>query len=101
MVFAETGIGASELIDIHEGDVLETNLRINGKGKKQRYDSISPILKKNMIRYERMKEFYFEDKLVPHSNYFISYRGFPLTAEALQRVVIINCFRLERIGINN
>jgi hypothetical protein len=48
-----------------------------------------------------MKEFYFEDKLVPHSNYFISYRGFPLTAEALQRVVIINCFGLERIGINN
>lgn len=89
MVFADTGIRSSELIDIKENDVLETNLRISGKGGKQRYVPLSPILKKNMIRYQRMKDLYFKDKLVPHSNYFISYRGLPLTPEALQRVVRI------------
>ena len=89
MIFADTGIRASELIDIQEDDILETNLRINGKGKKKRYVPLSPILKKNMIRYQRMKEFYLKDKLVPYSNYFISYRCLPLTTEALQRVVRI------------
>lgn len=48
---------------------------------------ISPVLKKNMIKYERMKEFYFKDKLLAHSNYFVSYRSQPLTTEALLNIV--------------
>ncbi len=89
MIFADTGIRASELINICHGDVLETNIRIMGKGRKERYVPISPILKKNIIKYERMKAYYFKDKLVTHSNYFLSYRSLPLTVEALERVVRI------------
>lgn len=87
MMFADTGIRASELIRIETIDVLETTIRIRGKNNKQRYVPISPILKKHMIKYERMREYYFKDKLVPYSNYFLSYRSFPLTNEALLRIV--------------
>ena len=95
-VFCDTGIRASELIGITHEDILETNIKIRGKGKKQRYVPISPLLKKNMIKYERMKDFYFKDKLLPYSNYFISYRGNPLTVEALERVVRLAG---ERVGV--
>jgi integrase/recombinase XerD len=89
LFFADTGIRASELIDIEHADIFETTIRIKGKGDKQRYVPIFPILKKNMIKYERMKEFYFKYKLLTHSNYFVSYRSLPLTPEALLSVVKI------------
>lgn len=87
MFFADTGIRNSELIDIQHDDILETNIKIRGKGRKERYVPISPVLKKNMIKYERMKEFYFKDKLLTHNNYFVSYRSLPLTTEAMLNVV--------------
>ncbi|MFS0575342.1 tyrosine-type recombinase/integrase [Sporosarcina sp. 179-K 3D1 HS] len=34
-----------------------------------------------------MKQEYFKDKLLTHSNYFVSYRCLTLTVEALERVV--------------
>ncbi|WP_286906997.1 site-specific integrase [Clostridium sp. UBA1652] len=40
-----------------------------------------------MIRYERIKDFYFKDKNVNHDNYFLSNTGLPLTIEAIERVV--------------
>lgn len=89
MTFADTGIRASELINITHADVFETTIRIQGKGNKERYIYLSPILKKFMIKYQRMKEFYFKDKLLLANNYFVSYRGQPLTVEAVERVVKI------------
>lgn len=47
------------------------------------------MLKKVMIRYERIKDFYFKDKNVKHDNYFLSNTGLPLTIEAVERVVRI------------
>ncbi|MFS0575343.1 hypothetical protein AB1K83_06910 [Sporosarcina sp. 179-K 3D1 HS] len=44
MFFADLGIRASELIDIHHYDVLETNIKITGKGRKERSVPICPIL---------------------------------------------------------
>ncbi|MEZ0117836.1 UNVERIFIED_ORG: integrase/recombinase XerD [Heyndrickxia coagulans] len=88
MTFVDTGIRASELIDIKVDDVTETTIKIHGKGNKERFVYISPVLKKYMIKYERMTEFYFKDKMRTN-NYFLSYRGLPLTVEALERVVKI------------
>lgn len=48
------------------------------------------MLKKVMIRYERIKEFYFKDKNVKHGNYFLSNTGLPLIIEAIERVVRIS-----------
>jgi len=60
---------------------------IRGKGNKERQVSISPLLRKYMIRYERIRDFYFKDKIVNHDNYFLSNIGRPLTPETIERVV--------------
>lgn len=40
-----------------------------------------------MIKYERVKEMYFKDKLITDSNYFLSQNGKMLTNTAIEIVV--------------
>lgn len=87
--FADTGIRNQELCDLKITDVRETIIRILGKGNKERYVPISPVLKKMMIKYERIKNFYFEDKNLNYDNYFLSNRAKPLTVEAVERIIKI------------
>lgn len=89
MTFVDCGIRCLELCQLTTIDVMETTMRINGKGNKERYVYISPLLKKYMIKYERIKEYYFKDKIMSHNNYFLSQNGKPLTVEAIERVVKI------------
>lgn len=85
----DLGVRASELCNLDSLNVHDNNLKILGKGKKERYLPISPILKKQMIKYERAKASYYQNHILKHTNYFLSYRGKPLTVEALERVVKI------------
>ena len=55
----DTGIRNTELCTILKQDVLDRTILIHGKGNKQRQVSISPLLKKYMIRYERIRDEYF------------------------------------------
>ncbi|MDF1999494.1 tyrosine-type recombinase/integrase [Peribacillus frigoritolerans] len=86
-MFVDTGIRMTELINVQSGWVNETNIRVFGKGAKWRYVSISLMLKKYMIRYERIKEGYFKNKKLEHDNYFLSRSGRPLTGVQIQNVV--------------
>lgn len=45
------------------------------------------MLKKIMIKHERIGDFYFKDKLIGCNNYFLSRTGKPLTAEKVERVI--------------
>lgn len=83
----DTGIRNSELCTIVNNDIKEKVILIHGKGSKQRHVSISPLLKKYMIRYERIRNEYFKNYNLKYDNYFLSYRGEPLTIEAIERVV--------------
>ncbi|HEY8892385.1 MAG TPA: tyrosine-type recombinase/integrase [Clostridium sp.] len=85
----DTGIRNLELCSLTRLDVRETIIRILGKGNKERYVSISPMLKKIMIKYERIRDFYFTDKIINDNNYFLSNNCRPLTVEAIERVVKI------------
>jgi len=85
----DTGIRNFELCTLKSSDVRDSIVRILGKGNKERYVSISPILKKIMIKYERMRDFYFTDSFIKFDNYFLSNRSKPLTVEAIERVVRI------------
>jgi integrase/recombinase XerD len=85
----DTGIRNAELCDIKNEDVKDKVILIHGKGSKQRQVSISPLMKKYMIRYERIRSEYFKNYNLKHDNYYISYRGEPLTIEAIERVVRI------------
>jgi integrase/recombinase XerD len=87
MMFIDTGIRATELCQLTHNDIFETTIRIHGKGNKHRYIYISPMLKKYMIKYERIKNAHFKDSIQEYNNYFLSYRGKPLTVEAVERVV--------------
>jgi len=89
LVLVDTGIRNLELCTLTMENILETTMVIDGKGSKQRYLYLSPMLKKYMIRYDRIRNHYFKDSLQKHSNYFLSYRGKPLTVEAVLRVVKI------------
>lgn len=89
MFLIDTGMRATELCQLTHNDIFETTIRIRGKGNKHRYIYISPMLKKYMIKYERIKNEHFKDSIQEHNNYFLSYRGKPLTVEAVERVVKI------------
>ncbi|CAN7456932.1 tyrosine-type recombinase/integrase [Paenibacillus sp. LjRoot56] len=87
MCFVDLGIRNLELCSLTCLDVRESVIKINGKGNKERNLYISPYLKKYMIKYERMKEMYFKDKMLTDSNYFLSQNGKVLTNGAVEIVV--------------
>ncbi|WP_204524746.1 tyrosine-type recombinase/integrase [Litchfieldia alkalitelluris] len=96
MMFADTGIRNLELCHLMKSNVGETTIKIVGKGNKERYLPISPALKKYLIKYDRIREQYLKDDYRGHDNLFLSYRGKPLTVEAVERIVKIAG---ERAGI--
>lgn len=87
----DTGIRNYELCTLRILDIGETTIKILGKGNKERYVYISPMLKKYLIKYERVKDMYFKNHNLKYENYFLSYRGKPLTTEGIERVVKIAC----------
>ena len=56
---------------------------------KERIVQISPMLKKIMIKYERIRDAYLRDNILHYDNYFLSYRNKPLIAETVEKVVKI------------
>lgn len=86
-MFVDTGIRMTELINVQSGWINDTNIKVFGKGAKWRYVPISLMLKKYMIRYERIKEGYFKSKNLEHDNYFLSRNGRPLTGVQIQNVI--------------
>ena len=95
-LLGDTGIRNFELCTLMVNDLGETAIKILGKGDKERYVYISPMLKKYMIKYERVKEMYFKNQNLKHANYFLSYRGKPLTTEGIERVVKLSGENINR-----
>lgn len=85
----DTGVRNAELCSITNSDINIRTITIHGKGNKERQVPISPLLKKYMIRYERIRKEYFKNKILKVDNYFLSNRGNPLTDEAIERIVKI------------
>ena len=94
--FADTGLRNLELYRLLHANIGETTIKIMGKGRKERYLAISPALKKYLMKYNRMREQYFKDDFNGYDNLFLSFRGKPLTVEAMERIVKIAG---ERAGI--
>ena len=82
----DTGARNSEMIDIKECDVLDNVILIHGKGNKERHVPLTPYLKKLLLKYYRMKAYYFEDHNITYTNLLLSRTGKPLTKEAMERV---------------
>ncbi|WP_218014497.1 site-specific integrase [Bacillus sp. AFS037270] len=87
MSFVDLGIRNLELCSLTHLDVMDNVIKIHGKGNKERHLYISPLLKKFIIKYERIKHNYFKDKLMIDNNYFLSRNGKALTVGAVEIIV--------------
>ena len=79
----DTGIRCLELCSIRPSDIHEDYIIIQGKNHKQRVVPITPILRKNMVKYESVKENYFRYKNTDDT-YFLSFHGRALTVSAVE-----------------
>lgn len=86
-MLSDCGLRAIELRTLKTKNVTETTILVNGKGNKERYVYISPVLKRIMIKYERFKKQYFKDRIVKNDVYFLSYEGDIISHTALWQVI--------------
>jgi integrase/recombinase XerD len=95
---ADLGLRSMEIRTLHKSNVRDSTILVSGKGQKERLLSISPVLKKILIKYERLKKKYFNERMVKSDNYFLSYTG-----EEMSHVGLYNITRLaaERAGIKD
>ena len=88
MILFDTGIRNFELCNLKLTDVRETYILIHGKGKKDRIVPISPILSKQLIEYDRVRDFYIKDKFAYQTEYLLlSQKGKQLTIATIERIV--------------
>ena len=82
----DTGARNTEICDIKKADIRDNVILIHGKGDKERHVPISPYLKKVILKYERMRDYFFDDKILHCDNYLLSRTGRALTKEALEHI---------------
>lgn len=95
-MMSDCGLRAMEIAGLKENDVRETDIKVFGKGNKERIVFISPALKKILIRYERIKKQYFKDRVQYNNNYFLAYQGKSMSTVAVYNLVVEAS---ERVGI--
>jgi integrase/recombinase XerD len=84
--FFETGIRCFELCCIEPEDIHEDFIIIKGKNHKQRVVPITPILKRELLKYDDIKEDYFALKATDNY-YFLSFHGRQLTNSGVEHMV--------------
>lgn len=95
----DTGIRNSELCGLRMSDIQGTHINIIGKGNKQRFVPITPIINKYLIKYLRVRENYIKDKFRYETEFlFLSQKGRKLTVETIERIVLEAG---ENVGVNN
>ncbi|PEL13770.1 tyrosine-type recombinase/integrase [Bacillus sp. AFS017336] len=85
-MLADCGLRAMEIRGLKSINLKETTILVNGKGNKERVVFVSPALKRILIKYERKKKQYFEDK-VTFDNYFLSYTGGEMSHVAIHNII--------------
>lgn len=72
---ADTGLRASELCELKQTDIHDGYIIVKGKGQKTRSVPVTPMMKQVMMRYERVKQDYFESKNISTQEYYILSRN--------------------------
>ena len=84
MMFFDTGLRVSEIIEMKPAQIRNGYFMVYGKGRKERVVPLNPIVSKWIMKYERAKVSYFEYK--PAEDYFfLSKNGRRLTPEAVNK----------------
>ena len=87
MILFETGIRCYELCCIKVDDIKTGYIVINGKHHKQRIVPLTPILEKQLMRYLRIRDLYFDCKKHEKDYLFLSRTGRQLTNSAIEYIV--------------
>ena len=82
----DTGARNTEMCDILEEDVRDIVILLHGKGNKERHVPLTPYLKRAILKYRRIKEQYFADKIIPCKHLLLSRTGRPMTKEAIEHI---------------
>ena len=82
----DTGARNTEMCDILEEDVRDNVILLHGKGNKERHVPLTPYLKRAILKYRRIKEQYFADKIIPYKQLLLSRTGRPMTKEAMEHI---------------
>lgn len=85
-LFFETGVRCLELCNIKREDIRDGFILITGKGNKQRAVPITPMLKKALYRYDRVREEYFRERRA-EDYYFLSFSGKMLNNGAIDYMI--------------
>ena len=84
----DTGVRCNELIMMEQEDIAADYIMVRfGKGNKERVVPKSAYLGKQLMRYLRVRQGYFSEKVLKHNNLFLSIRGKPLTGEVIARML--------------
>lgn len=82
----DTGARNTEICDILLQDIKDNVILIHGKGNKERNVPLTPYLKKLLLKYLRLRTYYFDHKHLEYENCFLSRTGRPLTKEAIEHI---------------
>lgn len=99
-LFFETGVRLSELLNIGVNDVYEDYIMINGKNNKQRLLPITAVFKKELFRFMRARDKYFEDRTIKEDKLFLSYRGRALTVTAVNKMLKVRGQGIEGVRVS-
>ena len=86
MLMLDGGLRVSEVVTLNESDILTNQLVIrNSKNNKDRAVVLSPIMKKEIIRYQRIKKkrYYGKDK----DAFIVSYKQRRLNEKAIWQML--------------
>ena len=83
MIFFDTGIRASELINMKIDQIQDTYFVIYGKGRKERVVPKNPMVGKFLYKYLNAREKYFMARNCEEEYVFLSKNGRRLTGEAI------------------
>lgn len=86
-MLADCGLRSIEVRGLKTVNIRESTILVHGKGGKDRIIFISPVLKKILIKYERIKKHYVEKKMINSDYYFVTYKGTNLSNVALYNVI--------------
>jgi len=85
-LLSDCGLRSMEVRNLLKVDVKDTSIVFFGKGGRERMVFISPALKRILIRYERIKEQHWKNKITTN-HYFLSYQGKEISHVGLDNIV--------------
>lgn len=98
MLFADTGLRVSELVQLRDTDFQGTSIIVRGKGSKQRAVYLSPAVAKQLARYQRIKQQYFRRTGRAYTDLlFTNFYAERITPEGINRMLKRTAERTGRI----